>query len=60
MVSSTGTARAGLKLVVVLLPRDHAASETSAASQMGKVVGKTARKWSSQRFEAIGVWRKPS
>lgn len=60
MVSSTATARAALKLVVILLPREHAATETSAASQMGRVVGKTARKWLSQRSEAIGVRRKTS
>lgn len=60
MMSSTATARTALKLAVILLLRKHAATERSAASQMGRAVGKTAMKWLSQRFEAIGVGRKTS
>lgn len=35
MVSSTATTRAALKLVGILLPREPAAAQTSAASPMG-------------------------
>jgi len=53
MVSSTATARAALKLAAILLLREHAATERTASSQMVRVVGKTARKWLSQRFKII-------
>lgn len=60
MMSSTATARAALNLVVIFLPRDHVATETSAASQMGRVVGEAARMWLSKTFGAIGFQRKTS
>lgn len=45
---------------MILLLREQAATERRAASQMGRVVGKTATKWFSQRLEVIGVRRKTS